>query len=193
MKKRNSRKAFAAIAIFLALAIFGSAGVVLLANRYYPLRHTETIKKYSVEYGLEPELVCALIRAESRFKADAVSRAGASGLMQIMEDTAYWLAPRAGLDDFDYAQILDPETNIRLGTYYLSILIEHFGDIEVALCAYNAGRGNVASWLDNPEYSSDGKTLDAIPYAETREYVQKVMDNEKIYGFLLRFENIFSR
>ncbi|MCL2103190.1 MAG: lytic transglycosylase domain-containing protein, partial [Syntrophorhabdaceae bacterium] len=142
---------------------------------------------------LEPELVCALIRAESRFKADAVSRAGASGLMQIMEDTAYWLAPRAGLDDFDYAQILDPETNIRLGTYYLSILIEHFGDIEVALCAYNAGRGNVASWLDNPEYSSDGKTLDAIPYAETREYVQKVMDNEKIYGFLLRFENIFSR
>ena len=185
MRKKTSSKAIAVIVAILVIVIIGAVGTVMFVNRYYPLNYADIIEKFSEEYGLQPELVCALIHAESRFRADAVSRAGASGLMQIMEDTAYWLAPRAGLDDFDYGQILDPEVNIHLGTYYLSILIERFDDIEAALCAYNAGRGNVTNWLGNPEYSSDGKTLDYIPYAETREYVQKVMKTQKIYAFLL--------
>jgi len=156
------------------------------------VRHTEIINKYAEEFDLEPELIFAVIHAESRFNENAVSRVGASGLMQIMEDTAYWLAPQAGISDFKYSQILDPEINIRLGTFYLSLLYRRYGDINVALSAYNAGSGNVGRWLENPEYSSDGKTLDHIPFPETRNYVERVDVNRRIYSLILRFTNIFN-
>ena len=193
MQKKKTGKAVAIIAVLLVIVSIASVGVVVFTNRYYPLRHVDIIRRHAAEFNLEPELVCAVIHAESRFRENAVSRAGASGLMQIMEDTANWIAPSSGLDDFDYGQILDPEINIRLGSYYLSSLLAQFGNLEAALSAYNAGRGNVDRWLGNPEYSSDGKTLDRIPFAETSEYVRRVLDNQRIYAFLLRHERIFSR
>ena len=191
--KKRQRKTAVVFAILLAAVIIAAAGAVMFADRYYPLRHVDIINRYAEEFDLDPQLVCAVIHAESRFRVGVVSRAGASGLMQIMEETAYWIAPRAGLDDFSYDQILDPEINIRLGTYYLSTLKAYFGDLEVALAAYNAGRGRVGDWLNDSRYSSDGETLDQIPYAETREYVKRVISNQRIYEFLLRFENIFAR
>jgi len=177
--------------VCLAVAIIGG---VTLVNRHYPLSYVDIVNEHAEMFDLDPVLIFAVIHAESRFNSNARSRAGASGLMQIMESTAYWIAPRIGLEDFNYEnQIFDPSTNIHLGTYYLSMLIETFGDVEVALAAYNAGRGNVSRWLNNPDFSSDGITLDYIPFPETRNYVSRVADNQRIYAVLLRFPTLFQR
>ena len=190
LRKRKNWSFGKTLVLLLVLAVLVALCAAILVNRYYPVRHIETIYKYAEEFDLEPELVFAVIHAESRFNEDAVSRAGASGLMQIMEDTAYWLAPQAGMDDFKYSQVFDPEINIRLGTFYLSMLYRRFGDMNVALSAYNAGSGNVGRWLENPEYSNDGKTLDHIPFPETRKYVERVDTNQRIYAVILRFVDI---
>lgn len=187
MKKNKNQTLRIIIIVILLLAIFISIGVVAFVNRYYPVRHVEIIYKHADEFEVDRSLVFAVINAESRFRERAQSAAGARGLMQIMEGTANWIAPMAGLNDFDYEQIFDPDINIRLGVYYLSMLMRWYGSAEVALCAYNAGPGNVDKWLENPEYSSDGKTLDFIPFAETRAYVSRVMDYQRMYELILRF------
>jgi len=189
MRKKNNWTFGKVLLLILVFLLIAAIGIAILVNRYYPVRHVETIYRYAEEFDLEPELIFAVIHAESRFNENAVSRVGASGLMQIMEDTAYWIAPMAGLDDFSYDEILDPDINIRLGSFYLSMLIGRFGDVDVALSAYNAGSGNVGNWLSNPEYSSDGETLDHIPFAETRKYVERVADNMQVYTLILRLYN----
>lgn len=185
MDRRTTRKAVAGIVVCaILLAVTGAAIMIV---RYYPVRHVGIIKKYSEQYGLEPAFVFAVINAESRFVDNAKSSMGASGLMQLMEDTANWIAPMAGIDDFDYAQVFDPDINIHLGCFYLNMHYKRFGSLENALCAYNAGGGSVESWLSDPQYSTDGMTLDVIPYAETRLYVERVYEYVEIYRFLLRF------
>jgi soluble lytic murein transglycosylase len=166
-------------------------GAAFVVNHYFPMGYSELVFYFAERFNIEPELVFAVIHAESGFYQNAVSISGASGLMQIMEPTAYWLAPQAGLHDFSYENIFCPETNILLGSFYLSMLINRFDNIEVALSAYNAGSGNVSSWLDNPDYSEDGFLLDHIPFPETREYVRRVMRNHQIYSNILRVTGIF--
>ena len=111
---------------------------------------------------------------------------------KITEHTAYWLAQESELENFQYGQIFDPEINIRLGCYYLNRLIKQYDSTEVALSAYNAGSGNVTSWLNNSEYSDDGKTLKYIPFQETRDYVKRISANQKVYAFILKVKNLFS-
>lgn len=191
MRKRKSRTVRRVLVVVVLFAIL-IIGTVVFVNRYYPVRYSEIVHRYAEKYDLEPALVFAVINAESGFRSNAVSRSGASGLMQIMEDTAYWLAPQIPLDNFSYDQIFDPEINIQLGTFYLSTLRQRYGNLEVALSAYNAGSGNVRRWLDDPDFSSDGETLDHIPFPETRKYVERVNENMQIYSLLLRFLGIFS-
>ena len=179
------------ILIIVIVILLAALCVFFLARRYYPLRYYDIIEKYAGEYSLDPELVCAIIHTESRFNENAVSSRGASGLMQIMEDTAYWIAPMAGLENFDYGQIFDPEINIKLGCFYLNMLEKQFGDTKTALSAYNAGSGNVNGWLGDTRYSSDGKTLDYIPFSETDNYVKRVASSEKIYSIIVKFAFIF--
>jgi soluble lytic murein transglycosylase len=112
----------------------------------------------------------AVIKQESNFVPEAHSGV-AGGLMQLTQETAQWNANELGITDFDY---MDPETNIELGCHYLKYLIKHYGNVDTALAAYNGGMGNVDAWLADKTYSSDGKTLDNIPFAETRNYVVKV-------------------
>jgi soluble lytic murein transglycosylase len=196
MLRRRKRKSIAARILFatVILIIIGLIGAVFLLNRYFPLRYADIISEHAEMHDLEPSFVFAVIHAESGFNSSAVSRAGASGLMQIIESTAYWLAPQIPIEDFNYeTQIFDPATNVHIGTFYLSMLKNRFGSAEVALAAYNAGSGNVSSWLDNPEYSGDGQTLDYIPFTETRNYVERVASNQQKYDIILRFEWLFSR
>lgn len=136
----------------------------------YPVSYSSYIVKYSKENNLDPYLVISVIKQESNFVADAKSQY-AGGLMQLTEVTADEYAKKLGLTNCDY---MDPETNIRIGCYVLSSLIEKYEVVDTALAAYNAGVGNVNSWLTNPDYSSDGKTLHTIPFSETRHYVKKV-------------------
>jgi len=191
MRANRAKRGPKIILIVLIIILIGIIGSVLLINRYFPVRYEEIIHEWAEVYDLEPALVFAVINTESGFRANVVSRVGASGLMQIMEDTAYWIAPMAGLDDFNYDQILDPEINVRLGTFYLNMLIRRFDDIDVALSAYNAGSTNVNNWLENPDYSSDGETLDHIPFLETRNFVERVNNRMRIYRIILGFNDIF--
>ncbi|MCX7714181.1 MAG: lytic transglycosylase domain-containing protein [Clostridia bacterium] len=171
---------FVLLTVVVILGIVALKSCIDTINRMrYPLRHVEYIDKYSKEYGLDRYLVMGVIKAESNYIHDAHSGV-ARGLMQITDDTAKWIAGKMGLE-FKADDIEDPETNIKMGCFYLSYLIAYYKNIDVALAAYNGGMGNVDKWLANKKYSADGKTLFKIPFAETEKYVERVNKYMKIY------------
>lgn len=161
----------------------------------YPLKYTDEIYASSEEFGVDKELIASIINAESHFNENALSNKGAVGLMQIMPSTAEWIINN-NLSKFeDYqdfknlyntqsgqCELFNPSINIRLGTFYISYLIKKFNNVDTALCAYNAGEGKVKEWLNNSEYSIDKISLQKIPYNETKNYVQKVNLNLKVYS-----------
>ena len=100
--------------------------------------------------------------------------------MQIMPSTAKWIAQKIG-EDYSEEKLLNGEYNLKIGSWYLSYLIDYFNDEKLGICAYNAGQGNVSMWLKNEEYSQDGKTLKKIPFEETKNYLNKVYKNYKYY------------
>ncbi|MCL2171751.1 MAG: lytic transglycosylase domain-containing protein [Defluviitaleaceae bacterium] len=179
------RRRFVLCMIMLTIAAGGLFAGVYLLRRAYPLRYLDIIRHYSDMRGLDPVLVAALIHAESRFDPRAVSHAGAGGLMQLMPATAAWAAEQNGMAGFAPHWIYDPAINIRLGTWYLARLLNQFGEQRTALAAYNAGSGNVAGWLRNPNYSDDGRNLRHIPFGETRHYLRRIEQNLSIYNVLI--------
>ena len=147
---------------------------------FHPLDFEELILRYSEEHDLDPFFVMAVIRTESSFNPEAVSPVGARGLMQIMPDTAVDLAARMGINHREEYLFL-PAYNIRMGTFYLRRLLDYFGEQDTALAAYNGGWGNVSNWLQDPQFSLDGRTLHHIPFTETRNYVERVNQYMEIY------------
>ncbi len=148
----------------------------IFAKKMYPEKYSEIVVPEAMKNGLEPELVYAIIKAESDFNPDAVSSAGAMGLMQMTPSTFEWVQTMIPSDPaYEKEALFDPEINIRYGCKYLSWNLKQFGDLETALCSYNAGPGNVNKWLENQEYSPDGKTLQYIPFKDTEAYVENVM------------------
>lgn len=146
----------------------------------HPFRYRSLVEDYSREQGLDPALVAAMILNESSFNSDAESRLGARGLMQLMPDTAEWIAGKLN-ETFDFDRMFDPETNIRFGCWFLGYLSRKFdGDPVKMVAGYHAGGGAVDEWLADPAYSQDGK-LTEIPYEGTDRYVQKVMNAYEIY------------
>lgn len=167
--------------MFLILVTVIAYGVL---TYLYPQKYKQYIEKYAAEYYIEPELIYAIVKCESNFKAESVSHAGAIGLMQITPETFKWAAQRAGDNTLTENSIYDAVTNIKYGCYIFSLFSKEFGNSETALACYNAGRGNVLKWLDNKEYSDDGIILKEIPFKETKEYVKKVINTAKIYKTL---------
>lgn len=150
----------------------------------HPLEFADMIVSYAMMQDLDPALVSAIILCESSYNPLAESRLGARGLMQLMEDTAGWVAHKLDEDDADYSfdLLYDPETNIRFGTWYLGYLSRRFdGDATKIICAYHAGQGNVDAWLKNPDYSHDGVMLDVIPTQDTATYASRVLRARDIY------------
>ena len=150
----------------------------------HPLEYAGWITEYALMQDLDPALVSAVILSESSFNPMAESRLGARGLMQLMEDTAGWVAHKLDEDDENYSfdLLYDAETSIRYGTWYLGYLSRRFdGDATKIVCAYHAGQGNVDAWLKNPEYSSDGVTLDVIPTQDTAAYASRVLRARDVY------------
>lgn len=178
------------ICVLIAVIIAGAAfSAIQLIRFLYPLEYRELIEKYSCQYNLDPYLVAAVIRVESRFNSSAVSPKNARGLMQITGRTGEWIAGKLKITDYSEEKLFDPETNIKIGCWYLSTLYKEFGNKELMLAAYNAGSGNVSQWLKNKKYSKDGKTLDNIPFKETEQYIVKVKKSCVIYKKL--YENEF--
>lgn len=166
-------------AVVVLLAILGAALAAVhaampgpYARLWYPLRHEQIVTGHARNYQLDAALVAAVIYEESRFRADAVSPAGAIGLMQLQPDTARGIALRTGGTRFETADLYDPEINVRYGCWYLRHLLEKYGDERHALAAYNAGQANVDRWL-----AAGGE----IEFPETRRYVANVLDTRALY------------
>jgi soluble lytic murein transglycosylase len=148
----------------------------------FPEAWWETIKTESAKNGLDPYLVASLIRQESEFNPAAVSYANAWGLMQLLPSVGKSLAREEGMTHFETYQLLDPETNIKLGTRYLRHMIDRFGGVqEYALAAYNAGEERVTDWQAAGPYHGIDEFVESIPFTQTRDYVQGILRNEDIY------------
>ena len=135
--------------------------------------------------GLDPYLVASLIRQESEFNAGAVSRANAYGLMQLLPSVGKSMAKRQGIRRFTATDLLNPDTNLALGTNNLKQVLDRFGgQAEYALAAYNAGDVPVRQWLGSNDYKDVPEFVESIPYTETREYVQAILRNREMYRAL---------
>ena len=176
------------IVIFLLLSVLVLTLILMrktdsnVQQEVYKIEYIELVEKYSEEYGVPEALTLAVIKTESNFRADAVSRAGAMGLMQMMPLTFRDMQSRIG-EEYNDDMLLDPEISIKYGTYYLAYLYRYFDNWENAVAAYNAGMGNVSSWLKNDEYSKDGELIN-IPFTETDRYLKRVQSS------LLQYEEI---
>lgn len=150
---------------------------------YQPL-----IERYAAEYNLRPAFVAAIIRNESSFRTDAESSVGARGLMQLMPDTAEWIAGKIGDSNYSFDHLYDAETNIRYGCWYLNYLSKLFrGDAVLVSSAYHAGQTTVTRWLSDKGISSDGVTIpvDKLPDGPTKQYAGRVTTSYGIYEALL--------
>lgn len=167
------------LAILLGLWFLNSQG---FRRNLYPINHQETIVKHAATQKIDPLLVAAVIRTESKFHSNATSRSGALGLMQIMPETAQWIAEQRGDKDFRKELLFEPDLNIEYGTWYIANLGKEFdGDLVLVIAAYNAGRGNVNRWLTEKKWTGEHTTLEQIPFPETREYVKRVLNNYQAY------------
>lgn len=153
----------------------------------YPYDYQDTINFYADRYEVDRNLVASVILAESKFRQDATSVHGARGLMQIMPETASWIATQIKDDSFSVDKLYNVNMNIKYGTWYLSELQTEFEENEVlALAAYNAGRGNVYEWMEKYHWDINFKDYTKIPFPETREYVKRVLENKKHYNKLYK-------
>jgi soluble lytic murein transglycosylase len=169
------RLAFAAaVALVLALtfAALHSAKPAWWERLWYPLRYEQIVRGHARNYELDPALLAAVIYQESKFRADARSKSGAIGLMQLLPDTAKGIAIHTGGTQFRTSDLYDPEINVRYGAWYLHHLMLKYGDERTALAAYNAGQDNVDRWR------RDGV---GIRFPETRAYVDRVEELKGTY------------
>ena len=141
-----------------------------LKKYVYPLNFEEIVLETAKSNHIDATLLFSIINIESSFNPNAKSDKGAIGLMQITPKTGEYISKMLNVDEYD---LYNPKTNIEFGGYYLKYLINRFQNTETAVCAYNAGEGNVSIWLNNPEFSDDKITLKNIPFTETNEYINK--------------------
>ncbi|MCE5189261.1 MAG: lytic transglycosylase domain-containing protein [Eubacteriales bacterium] len=175
---------FAVAASFAGYLIYENA-LYQQALRNYPVAYSELILQFAEQYDLDPYLVQSVMRCESSNDPGAVSDAGAIGLMQIMPDTATWIAHKLDLDDvYTQDMLYLPETSIEFGCWYLHFLSGRFnGNVKEIVAAYNAGHGSVEDWLADPRFSENG-VLVTIPFEQTARYYEKVMEAYENYTTL---------
>lgn len=154
---------------------------------FLPLYFPDLIAYYGDSFGVDPALIAAVIQVESSFRKEVVSPKGAVGLMQLMPDTAAWLAEQRG-QVLVGADLLQPEVNIELGTYYLKYLLDRFPTEHSALAAYNGGPTNARRWLEEDLWDGSWERTGRIPFSETRSYVRKVGTMRRLYHFLYQQE-----
>jgi soluble lytic murein transglycosylase len=184
--RRVRRRRLAAFAVALLVGSAGAAALIgplddELRELTLPLRHEDVIRQQARDKDLDPALIAAVIYEESRFR-DQTSSAGAKGLMQILPDTARFIARRSGGTAFELRDLANPDINIRYGSWYLRYLLDqHDGDVALAVAAYNAGEGNVDKWVRAAGGRERFDPARDIPFAETREYVAGVLERREQY------------
>jgi soluble lytic murein transglycosylase len=171
-----------ALALVVLLAVIVASEVDHAVSRLgLPLTDTAVIRKQAAEKRLDPALVAAVIYAESKFDPRP-SSAGAEGLMQILPETAYFIAHLSGGTQFTASDLATPSINVAYGTYYLRYLLDHYdGDEMLAVAAYNAGLANVDRWVAQARVEGKTLTVAAIPFPETQAYVERVLAAQHDY------------
>lgn len=149
----------------------------------YMWDYQQDIVTYSKKNNVDPFLVAAIIKNESNFKHDAVSKVGAVGLMQIMPETGRWIAEQMGLENYQDSDLYQTRKNIRMGCWYVGELEHEFQhNLVLLMVAYNAGRGQTHEWMQENGWDYNFNDIKSIPCPDTREYVAKVMqDRDKYY------------
>jgi soluble lytic murein transglycosylase len=165
--------------LIAVVAVVGATLGVLQATQpswwerlFYPLRYEQIVRAHARHYDLDAALLAAVIYQESKFRADAHSKSGAIGLMQLLPSTAEGIAVHTGGTAFRVSDLYNPEINVRYGAWYLHHLMLKYGDERTALAAYNAGQDNVDRWR------AEGV---GVQFSETRAYVKRVEDLKRIY------------
>lgn len=180
MNNKTHARRIVAVLLIICISIGGGILVNELWNvieqKLHPRDYSEIISAASEEFDIPEYIIYATIKVESDFDPNAVSSAGAIGLMQMIPSTFEWLTGPQHLDENLSTKALDdPKVNIRYGTYYLSYLYKKFDyNWDNTFAAYNGGETNVASWLKDPQYSDLKGNLTNIPFKETENYVKKI-------------------
>lgn len=177
---------------FFALIFIICAGVFAFVNFpatqktvLYPFPYRAEIEKHSSNYQVDKFLAVSVMKVESNFNENAHSGSGAVGLMQLMPETAAWIAYCLNDAPPSIDEIQNCEKNIQYGIWYLAELNEEFfGNEILTLAAYNAGRGNVQHWIEENGWSKNFSDVDSIPYDETRSYVRRVLQCREKYSAL---------
>lgn len=178
------------ILLLILIMLFGIYKGFYIENKilihFYPKKYEEYVYKYSKELNIDPMLTFAIIKTESNFKENIVSRSGAIGLMQLMEETAKEQAAKIGMN-YNSETLYNPEDNIKLGLYYFDTLFNYFNENYIlAFVAYNAGLGNTKKWINEGILKENGEGAENIPFTETNMYVRKIVRNYKIYNELYK-------
>ena len=175
------------LATFVALGLATLLAVIVLDLSHsvrkigLPLSNTGVIREQAAQKHLDPALIAAVIYAETKFDPRP-SMAGAEGLMQILPDTAYFIAHLSGGVAFTASDLATPSVNVAYGSYYLRYLLDRYhGNEMLALAAYNGGLANVDSWVAQAGAAGRRMTAAEIPFAETRAYVQRVLAAQQAY------------
>ncbi|HZZ38182.1 MAG TPA: transglycosylase SLT domain-containing protein [Acidobacteriaceae bacterium] len=169
-----------------AIPFYTSAPIESIPVAYwrilFPQNYWNDIKADAEKNGLDPYMVASLIRQETEFNPSAVSNKSAYGLMQLLPSVGRAMAREEGIRHFETSELLNPSTNIRLGTLYLRQMLQKFNNQpEYAFAAYNAGDDRVTDWQSIGNYHGMDEFVESIPFTETREYVQAILRNEEIY------------
>jgi soluble lytic murein transglycosylase len=172
-----------------ALPFYTSAPIEAIPVAYwrilFPQNYWADIKADAEKNNLDPYMVASLIRQETEFNPGAVSNKSAYGLMQLLPTVGRAMAKEEGVHHFQTNDLLNPSTNILLGTHYLRQTLDKFGgQPEYAFAAYNAGDDRVTDWQSIGNYHGIDEFVESIPFSETREYVQAIVRNEEIYRAL---------
>lgn len=187
MKKRKQQCRGLWVALISVLcvagAFFAKDLVRALEHMAYPRDYAPDVRQYAAQYGIEENMIYAVIRTESGFQPRAESDVGARGLMQITDETFEWIKSKIAPDEaITFDDLYDSQTNIRFGAYLFSVCLDRYdGDLSTAAAAYHSGMGLVDKLLTQPEYSSDGTTLSTFPYQQMNRYVYKINESYQKY------------
>lgn len=182
-RKKRRRHPLRALFRLLLLAALLAVALYHLPRLLFPQHYNELVEQWAQTYELDPLLVDAFIKTESGFDPGATSTVDARGLMQMTEETFYWLKGKiAAEEDLTFDDLYDPAVNIRFGCYYLRLCMDRYhGDISTVAAAYHSGWGTVDNLLQREEHSSDGTTLQGFPYSQMSHYVTKITSCYEVY------------
>ncbi|MGI6217276.1 MAG: lytic transglycosylase domain-containing protein [Coriobacteriales bacterium] len=170
-KPKKRHRFLKVLVVLVVIVAIGFAMFPTIERMYYKLDYEEYIQEAADTYKVNPYWIAAMIKCESDFDPEAVSSAGAIGLMQMMPSTADWVSQKGLVDSsiYDPDNLTDPETNINYGTAYLRYLVERYHEMNPAIAAYNAGISNVDEWLQEDE-----DVRKSVTFSETEKYIKAV-------------------